>query len=184
MSTGTLARGPLVERFGNLELPLGGKYEYAGVRGNQGRSRGRFQGYTPKKKHFTRLCDTAHEAAVALATLKLDLEAGFDDSTQERKPRKKRSRRCIEAPHVSSELGAAASMMACIAAANTGCNRPAILLRELTPEEGLQAAASGVAVVRAMCVPCPPRLALPAPPAMQRAQVRYPLTLAWDNALG
>ena len=154
MSAGALERGPLVERFGNLELPLGGKHEYAGVRGKQGRSGDQFQGYTPKKTHFTRLCDTAQEAAVALATLKKDLAAGFDGVTQERRPRKKRSRRCIEAPHVSSELGAAASMMAGIAAANTGCNRPAILLRELTPEEGLQAAASGVAVVRAMCVPC------------------------------
>ena len=59
MSAGALERGPLVERFGNLELPLGGKYEYAGVRGNQGRARDRFQGYTPKKQHFTRLYDTA-----------------------------------------------------------------------------------------------------------------------------
>ena len=83
MSAGEAARGPLVERFGNLELPLGGKHEYGGVRGNQGRSRGRFQGYTPKKKHFTRLCETAHEAAVALATLKVDLAAGFDGVTQQ-----------------------------------------------------------------------------------------------------
>ena len=141
------------------------------MRGKQCRLRDRLQGYTTKKKHSTRLCDTAHEAAVALATLKMELEAGFDDSTQERKPRKKCSRRCIELPHLSSEIRPAA-MMAAIAAANTGCNRPASLLRELTPrEEGLQAAASGVAVVRAMCAPCPPRLALPAPPAMERAHM-------------
>ena len=49
-------REVLVERFGNLKLPLGGKYEYVGVRGKQGRTRDRFQGYTPKKKHFTELC--------------------------------------------------------------------------------------------------------------------------------
>ena len=169
MSAGALERGPLVERFGNLELPLGGKYEYAGVRGKQGRSRDQFQGYTPKKQHCTRLCETAHEAAVALATLKMDLEAGFDDSTQERKPRKKRSRRCFEVPHVISEIGPPAAVMA-VPSQHTGpLIVPASLLRELTPEEGLQAAASGVAVVRAMCAPCPPRLALPAPPAMERA---------------
>ena len=51
-------REVLVERFGNLKLPLGGKYEYVGVRGKQGRTRDRFQGYTPKKTHFTELCDT------------------------------------------------------------------------------------------------------------------------------
>ena len=37
-------REVLVERFGNLKLPLGGKYEYKGVRGKQGRARDRFQG--------------------------------------------------------------------------------------------------------------------------------------------
>ena len=173
MSTGAAARGPLVERFGNLELPLGGKYEYAGVRGKQGKSRDRFQGYTPKKQHFTRLCDTAHEAAVALATLKVDLAAGFDGVTQERKPRKKRSRRCIEVPHASSELGPAASSMAMWLPAPHIITPACVLassLRELTPEEGLQAAASGTAVVRAVCAPClPPRVALPAPPAMERA---------------
>ena len=80
---------------------------------------------------------------------------------------------CFEAPHVSSELGPPAVMMAAWLPSQQHPIVPASLLRELTPEEGLQAAASGVAVVRAMCVPCPPRLALPAPPAMQRAHVRY-----------
>ena len=134
--------------------------------------RDKYQGYTPKKRHFTKLYDTAQEAAVALATLKVDLAAGFDGVTQERRPRKKRSRRCIEAPHGNSEMGPTASMMA-VPSQHTGpLIVPASLLRELTPQEGMQAAASGVAVVRAICVPCPPRLALPAPPAMQRAHVR------------
>ena len=173
MSTGAAARGPLVERFGNLELPLGGKYEYAGVRGKQGRSRDQYQGYTPKKTHITRLCDTAQEAAVALATLKVELAAGFEGVTQERRPRKKRSRRCVEAPHGISEMSPTASMMAEPAQLHTGpLIVTASLLRELTPQEGMQAAASGVAVVRAICMPCPPRLALPAPPSMQRAHVR------------
>ena len=172
MSAGALKRGPLVERFGNLELPLRGKNEYAGVRGKQGRSSDRFQGYTPKKKHFTRLCDTAQEAAVALATLKMELEAGFDGMTQEVKPRKKRSRRCIELPqHVSSELGPAASMVAAWPPSQR-IIVPASSLRELTPEEGRRAAACGTAVVRAVRAPCPPpRVALPAPPAMVRAHM-------------
>ena len=46
----THTREVLVERFGNLKLPLGGKYEYKGVRGKQGRARDRFQGYTPKNE--------------------------------------------------------------------------------------------------------------------------------------
>ena len=82
-------REVLVERFGNLKLPLGGKYEYIGVRGKQGRARDKFQGYTPKKTHFTSLCDTSQEAAVALATLKQELAMGYDP-VEERKPRKKR----------------------------------------------------------------------------------------------
>ena len=83
-------REVVVERFGNLKLPLGGKYEYIGVRGKQGRTRDRFQGYTPKKSHFTELCDTPQEAAVALATLKQQLVNGYDPA-QDRKPRKKRA---------------------------------------------------------------------------------------------
>ena len=82
-------REVLVERFGNLLLPLGGKYEYKRVRGKQGRKRDKFQGYTPKQTHFTELHDTAQEAAVALANLKQELAAGYD-SVHERKPRKKR----------------------------------------------------------------------------------------------
>ena len=110
---------------------------------------------------------------MALATLKVDLAAGFDGVPQERRPRKKRSRRCVEAPHGISEMSPTASMMAEPAQLHTGpLIVTASLLRELTPQEGMQAAASGVAVVRAICMPCPPRLALPAPPSMQRAHVR------------
>ena len=82
-------REVVVERFGNFKLPLGGKYEYVGVRGKQGRSHDKFQGCTPKKTHFTRLCDTPQEAAVALATLKGELANGYDPA-EERKPRKRR----------------------------------------------------------------------------------------------
>ena len=89
MASRVAPREVLVERFGNLLLPLGGKHEYKGVRGKQGRARDQFQGYTPKKHHFTELCDTPHEAAVALATLKNELASGYDP-VQGRKPRKKR----------------------------------------------------------------------------------------------
>ena len=79
----------LVERFGNALLPLGGKYDYKGVRGKQGKKRDKFQGYTPKKTHLTGLYDSAVGAAVALATLRQELSAGID-SACERKPRAKR----------------------------------------------------------------------------------------------
>ena len=40
-----------VERFGELRLPLGGKYGYIGVRGKQGPDKEKYQGYTKDKKH-------------------------------------------------------------------------------------------------------------------------------------
>ena len=79
------------EVVGMLRLPLGGLNGYLNVRGKQGRARDRFQGYTPKKTHFTELFDKPHEAAVALATLKCELALGHDPA-QDRKPRKKRGR--------------------------------------------------------------------------------------------
>ena len=44
---------------------------------------------TPRKTHFTGLCDSAQEAAVARANLKKDLDAGID-AASDRKPRAKR----------------------------------------------------------------------------------------------
>ena len=57
-----------VERFGELRLPLGGKYGYIGVRGKQGPDKDKYQGYTKDKKHTTKLFNEPQEAAVALAT--------------------------------------------------------------------------------------------------------------------
>ena len=54
-----------VENFGSLQLPLGGKYGYVGVRKVRD---GKFQGYTPRKIHTTAAFETPHEAAVALCT--------------------------------------------------------------------------------------------------------------------
>ena len=80
---------PLTERFGTLNLPLGGKHGYKGVRGSQGPKRDQFQGTTPRKTHFTKNFAMAHEAAVALALLKKDLETG-EDEDDVKKPRKSR----------------------------------------------------------------------------------------------
>ena len=71
------APAPLSERFGELNLPLGGKNGYKGVRGGQGRKKDKFQGATPRKQHHTGLFCTAQEAAIALAQLREDLEFGM-----------------------------------------------------------------------------------------------------------
>ena len=52
-----------VENFGSLQLPLGGKHGYIGVRKVRD---GKFQGYTPRKSHTTAAFGTPHEAAEAL----------------------------------------------------------------------------------------------------------------------
>ena len=58
------ASKPLVEKFGSLNLQLGGTNGYVGVRKCK---KGGYQGYTPKKSkgHFTGRYETAQEAAVA-----------------------------------------------------------------------------------------------------------------------
>ena len=81
---------PLVfERFGTLYLPRGGKHGYKGVRGEQGTTRDKFQGHTPRKTHVTKLYTTAHEAAVNLALLKRELEENSEEE-EEKKARKAR----------------------------------------------------------------------------------------------
>ena len=79
-----------VERFGELRLPLGGKYGYVGVRGKQGPDRNMFQGYTTDKQHTTKLFDEPQKAAVALATLKQNITLGFT-GTDGKKTRAKRN---------------------------------------------------------------------------------------------
>ena len=85
---------PRVERFGTLDLPLGGKHGYKGVRGEQGKSRDEFQGYTPRKTHVTKLYSTAHEAAVNLALLKREREDKGEEE-EEKKPRKARKEKKV-----------------------------------------------------------------------------------------
>ena len=79
-----------VERFGSLLLPLDNKNKtgYKRVRGGQGRGRKQFQGYTPKKTHTTKACDSAHEAAVELARLEADKAMGLE-LTKAKRPRAK-----------------------------------------------------------------------------------------------
>ena len=61
-----MALRPL-EQFGNLELPTGGLHGYEGVSGRQGAKKDKFQGFTPRKTHLTKLCNTAQEAAISRA---------------------------------------------------------------------------------------------------------------------
>jgi hypothetical protein len=65
------------EEAGGQRLPLGGRNCYLGVRGTQGRAANMFQGMAPKKQHRTRLCQSAQEAAIALAQMKEPLELGI-----------------------------------------------------------------------------------------------------------
>ena len=94
---------PLTERFGELNLVLGGKNGYVGVRGKQGPNEDQFQGYTPKKVHTTKLYDTAHEAAIYLAILKRDLPYESEEDENEKKPaRKPRTKKVFCQRHASA----------------------------------------------------------------------------------
>ena len=75
-----MVRSPArVERFGVLELPLGGRHGYKGVRPAR---KGQWQGYTPKKGHTTRAYATKHEAAVARAQLMSNKKLGLSINTE------------------------------------------------------------------------------------------------------
>tara|TARA_B110000027_G_scaffold103193_1_gene109285 strand:+ start:223 stop:489 length:267 start_codon:yes stop_codon:yes gene_type:complete len=79
-----------VENFGSLQLPLGGVHGYVGVRKVRD---GKFQGYTPRKTHTTAAFETPHEAAVALALKRQQVEFDADDAPEPRRPHGKRKRR-------------------------------------------------------------------------------------------
>ena len=94
-------RPPRFEEVDGLRVPLGGVNGYCGVRGKQGRTKNKYQGLTPRKKHRTGPYETAKEAAVALAHLRHDLELGVVVQRSRKKPqppagtrpsRRKRSR--------------------------------------------------------------------------------------------
>lgn len=97
MTGGSKERVVEVERFGELRLRLGGKRGYERVRGGQGPDKDQFQGYTKGKVHTTKLCGTAHEAAVALATLESNISLGLVNN-ESKKPRKKRGSQLLGAP--------------------------------------------------------------------------------------
>ena len=77
--------------IGSLQLPLGGKHGFMGVRGGQGRDKVQFQGHTPRKTHRTQLCRTPREAAIELAQLKQRLQLDVDESKSTRAAKKQRS---------------------------------------------------------------------------------------------
>ena len=79
------ARQVLVEPYRDLKLVLGGKHEYARVRGGVGKGGGQFQGYTSDKKNTTAAFDTPRAAAIALAELERDLAAGLDKAARRAK---------------------------------------------------------------------------------------------------
>ena len=62
---------------------------YEGVRGRQGAKKDKFQGFPPRKTHLTKLCNTAHEAAISRALLKRELQESREEH-EEKKPRKPR----------------------------------------------------------------------------------------------
>tara|TARA_B110000046_G_C12910775_1_gene362716 strand:- start:335 stop:856 length:522 start_codon:yes stop_codon:yes gene_type:complete len=87
-----------VENFGSLQLPLGGVHGYIGVRKARD---GKFQGYTPRKTRTTAAFETPHEAAVALALKRQQVEFdvdGDESAEHEQRPRGKRKRRTCCAP--------------------------------------------------------------------------------------
>ena len=92
------ATAPEVEAFGTLQLPLGGKHGYKGVRGGQGRGHDLFQGTTPRKTHCTKLYGTAQQAAVALAQLLQDEELGLAEKMEKVVRRRKREQSTGESP--------------------------------------------------------------------------------------
>ena len=88
-----------VELFGSLQLQLGGKNGYAGVRGGQGKQKDKFQAYvniSGMKRCIPGLHDSPHEAAVALALWKLNQQLGFEDAAAEPKPRAKRGSKRVQ----------------------------------------------------------------------------------------
>ena len=87
---GKQVREVYVERVGGLKLLVGGKHGYVRVRGSQGPDKDQFQGYTIDKKNTTAAFKTPREAAIALAELERDLDAGLDKAA--RKARKGISR--------------------------------------------------------------------------------------------
>lgn len=114
---------PAVERFGNLELPLGsGIHRYVGVRKVRN---GQFQGYTPKKTHTTKACSSAHEAAVLRAQEKFNVQ-NFGEATKRKRSAARKSRwegKLLTCPLPSHTLRAHDFMWldSCRAAGAFGC---------------------------------------------------------------
>ena len=75
----------IIEKHGDLKLVVGGKHGYVRVRGGQGSTKNLYQGYTKDKKHSTAAFPTPREAAIALAELEQDLDAGLDKAARKKR---------------------------------------------------------------------------------------------------
>ena len=78
-------REVVIERHGDLKLVVGGKHGYVRVRGGQGSTKNLYQGYTKDKNHSTAAFQTPREAAIALAELEQDLDAGLDKAARKKR---------------------------------------------------------------------------------------------------
>ena len=67
----------VIERHGDLKLVVGGKHGYVRVLGGQGSTKNLYQGFTKDKKLSSAAFPTPREAALALAVLDRDLDAGL-----------------------------------------------------------------------------------------------------------
>ena len=119
-------------------LPLGGKNGYLGVRGKQGRGKDKFQGTTPEKQHRTDLFDTAHEAAIAFAQLKEDLELGMYRERRRKKPASPATAAAPKKSEVGIYLGYLKQPPRAVV--------PTVACALLTPQQAAAAVARGVAV--------------------------------------
>jgi len=103
---------PDVELFGTLRLVCGGKHGYAGVRGRQGKERDRYQAYMTvdgKKKTVSGLFKSPHAAAVALAQFKQQLDLGFEEPTESKLRKRRRSNAAEEPPTATDSTSSGSS---------------------------------------------------------------------------
>ena len=79
------AREVVIEKHGDLKLVVGGKHGYVRVRGGQGSTKNLYQGSSKVKKHSPAAFPPPREAAIALAELERDLDAGLDKAARKKR---------------------------------------------------------------------------------------------------
>ena len=125
------------EDVDGIRVELGGKYGYKHVRGKQGRTRDKFQGVSPSKKHRTVLFDAPRPAAVAFARMKAQLVLG----QPWRGMKVRHTTAAVALPDFSAAVGGLMS----------ASKRPLVPVAcaPLRPEQAAAAVARGVAVAMA-----------------------------------